>query len=211
MDFSDAFGATFREVDSGQRDGSPTHIIRARRTYPTTPDDLWDALTEKDRVRRWFAEVSGDFKLGGRFSVNGNADGDITVCEPPKSLASTWEFGGNTSWVRITIENAEDGAVLVLEHELPADKKSEAHWDQYGPGATGVGWEMAIFGLDAHLSGDGKSLLQAGFAWMESTQGRATLRMWAKAWGDAHVKAGASAQTGYGMAKRTAAFYTGEG
>lgn len=211
MDFSKALGATFREVDNGERDGRPTHIVRASRTYPTTPDDLWSAMTDKERIHRWFAEVSGDLRLGGRFSIKGNADGDITVCEPPKSLALTWEFGGNTSWVRVAVEESENGALLTLEHELPTDEKSEAHWDQYGPGATGVGWDMALLGLDAYLSSDGQPILEAGAAWAEGVQGKATLRTWADAWGEAHVKAGAPMQTARDMAERTAGFYTGEG
>lgn len=211
MDFSKAFGATFREVVSGERDGSPTHIVRASRTYPTTPDDLWSAMTEKERVQRWFAPVSGDLKPGGRFSINGNADGDITVCEPPTAFALTWEFGGTMSWVRVTIEKIEDGALLTLEHELPTDKKSEAHWDQYGPGATGVGWDWAMLGLDGHLSSDGQSQLDAGAAWAEGPQGKATLRTWAEAWGEAHIKAGVPTQIAWDMAERNAAFYTGEG
>ena len=210
MDFSKAFGATFRELDNGERDGRPTHIVRASRTYSTTQNDLWSAVTKKERLRRWFAEVSGDLRLGGRFSIKGNADGDITVCEPPKLLILTWEFGGNTSWVTVKVEDAKDGALLTLEHELPTDEKSEAHWDQYGPGATGVGWEMALLGLDANLSSDGQPSLEAGAAWAEGAQGKVTLRTWAEAWGEADVRAGTPVQTARDTAERTARFYTGE-
>lgn len=209
MDFSNAFGATFREVGKGERDGRPTHIVRARRTYPTSQDDLWSALTEKDRVCRWFAEVSGDLKPGGRFAIKGNADGDIIACEPPRALALTWEFGGNLSWVRVTVEVSEGEALLTLEHEIPTDEKSEAHWAEYGPGATGVGWDMAFLGLDAHLSGDGQPLLEAGMVWATSVQGKATLRTWADTWGKAHVRAGAPERIAQDMAERTARFYTG--
>lgn len=211
MDFSKAFGATFREVHSGEREGSSTHIVRASRTYPTTQADLWNAVTQKERARRWFAEVSGDLKLGGRFSIEGNADGDIIVCKPPHELALTWEFGGSKSWVRIAFETVEDGTLMTLEHELPTDKKSEGHWDQYGPGATGVGWEWAMLGLDGHLSGDGRSSIAAGAAWAEGVNGKATLRGWAEAWGSADTEAGTPAQIAIDMAKRTAKFYTGEG
>lgn len=210
MDFSAALGATFREVEDGERGGMPTHIVRAVRTYSTTPDDLWSALTEKERVCRWFAEVSGDFERGGRISIKGNADGEIIACEPPELLAMTWEFGGSLSWVTIRIENVDEGARLTLEHELPTDKQSEAHWDKYGPGATGVGWEMGFLGLDAHISDSSQSLLDAGAAWAEGTEGKATLRSWAGAWGDAHIRAGAPAQAAKEAAERTAGFYTGE-
>ncbi|MDX8355758.1 SRPBCC family protein [Cognatiyoonia sp. IB215182] len=211
MDFNEALGASFREVGRGERDGRPTQIVRASRSYPTTPVDLWRALTDKERVQRWFANVTGDFEQGGRFSIAGNADGDILTCAPPRLLALTWEFGGNTSWVNVTIEESEEGALLTLEHEHPTDPESQAHWDRYGPGATGVGWELAMMGLDMHVSGDGSSTIEAGEAWAESAIGKATLREWAEAWGKAHVETGTAAQIAMESAERTAAFYTGEG
>lgn len=210
MDFNKALGATFREVRSGKREGSPTHIVSVSRNYPTTPADLWSALTDKERIQRWFANVTGDFKHGGRFSIEGNADGEVIACEPPSLLALTWEFGGNISWVKVTIEKSDEGALLTLEHEHPTDDKSQIHWDQYGPGATGVGWELAMLGLNMHLSGDGKSSLEAGETWAGGAMGKATLRAWAGAWGEAHAKAGADAQFAADIAERTAKFYTGE-
>ncbi len=210
MELTEALGASFREVVSGEREGARTYIVRASRHYPTTPAELWGALTDKERLQRWFAKVAGDFKQGGRFSIEGNADGDIVVCEPPGQLALTWEFGGNTSWVNVTIQQSDEGALLTLEHEHPTDPESQAHWDQYGPGATGVGWELAMLGLEMHLSGDGTSTIKAGQAWAGSATGKATLRGWAEAWGKAHAEAGTDAQIAKETAERTAAFYTGE-
>ncbi len=210
MDFTQAFGATFRKVGESQRDGKTTRIVCASCTYPTSQQDLWSALTEKERLCRWFAEVSGNLEPGGDYAIKDNADGKITACEPPKSLALTWEFGSNVSWVSVTVEEAKDGSLLTLEHEMPTDPGSEAHWAQFGPGATGVGWDMAFIGLDVHLSGDDQSILDAGVAWAEGEQGKATLRTWAEEWGKAHVKAGTPAETANDMANRTAGFYTGE-
>ncbi len=210
MNFEEVLGTTFRELVSGERDGSETYTVRASRSYPTSPADLWSALTDKERLQYWFAKVSGDFKQGGRFSIAGNADGEIVACEPPKQLALTWEFGGNTSWVNVTIQQSDEGALLTLEHEHPTDPKSQAHWDQYGPGATGVGWELAMLGLAMHLSGEKTSIIEAGEAWAGSATGKATLRGWAEAWGKAHAEAGTDAQIARESAERTAAFYTGE-
>lgn len=210
MYLNDALGASFREVGRSERDGRPTHIVRASRHYATTPGDLWSALSDKERLQRWFAKVSGDFKQGGRFSIEGNANGEIVACEPHRLLALTWEFGGNTSWVCVTIEESGEGSLLTLEHELPTDGKSQAHWDQYGPGATGVGWELAMLGLDMHISGDGSSTIEAGETWAGTATGKATLRRWAETWGKAHAETGTDAQIAMETAENTAAFYTGE-
>ncbi|WP_299738828.1 SRPBCC family protein [uncultured Roseobacter sp.] len=184
MDFEKAFGADIREVGKGEREGRLTHVVRAARTYPTSQADLWTAITEKQRIERWFGDVSGDFKPGGRFSIEGNADGDITSCDPPHTLALTWEFGGNKSWVTATIQDVKGGALLTLEHELPTDKESEAHWEKFGPGATGVGWEMAMLGLDGHLQLKGQPVIVAGQEWAEAKKGKSRLRSWAEAWGE---------------------------
>lgn len=209
MDVGKTLGASLREVGRGERDGSPTHIVRAGRLYPASPTDLWTAFTDKARVPLWFAKITGDFTQGGRFSIAGNAAGEIVTCDPPRRLALTWVFGGNTSWVSVSIEKSDDGAFLTLEHEQPADENSRAHWDQYGPAATGVGWEMAMLGLDMHVSGDGGSTIAAGEAWAVSAAGKAMLKEWARAWGKAHVQAGADPQIAMQSAERTAAFYTG--
>ena len=66
MDFKRDFGADIREVGKGERDGRPTRLVRVSRTYPTGQADLWTAITKKRRIERWFGNVSGDFKLGGR-------------------------------------------------------------------------------------------------------------------------------------------------
>ncbi len=210
MDFKRAFGADIREVGKGEREGRPTHLVRAARTYPTSQEDLWTAIADKQRIERWFGNVSGDFKRGGRFSIEGNADGDIISCDPPHTLALTWEFGGNKSWVTATIQDVEDGALLTLEHELPTDEESEAHWEKFGPGATGVGWEMAILGLDGHVQTNGQKVIEAGQVWVEGEESKNRLRSWAEAWGKAHAEDGTPMKIAMETAARTANFYTGE-
>ncbi|MBL4788551.1 MAG: SRPBCC domain-containing protein [Kordiimonadaceae bacterium] len=211
MDFNSVIGTAIREVENSERDGKPTHIVRVEYAFATTPNDLWNALTKRVRLQRWFAEVSGNLEEGGHFSVKGNASGEILTCRPPELLALTWELSGSVSWVTIKIEKAEDGTRLTLEHELPTDEKSEAHWEKYGPAATGVGWECGLLGLGTHIVNPDISLLEAAEAWAEGLQGKATLREWATAWGEADINSGAPPQAAKEAAERTAAFYTGEG
>ena len=127
MDYNSAFGAEFREVDGRLRDGKPTRVVRATRTYPTEQADLWDALTNGDRIPRWFLPVSGDLRPGGRYQLEGNAGGTIIRCDPPSALDVTWEFAGNVSWVIVRLLSEADGTLLTLEHEMPKDEEAEAH------------------------------------------------------------------------------------
>jgi len=138
IDIAHHIGAVSRTVESRTHDGQPAHAVIASREYDTTVDDLWDALTSKERIPRWFLPVSGDLRLGGRYQLQGNAAGTITRCEPPRHLAVTWEFGGQVSWVDVRLAPTANGrAHLELQHVMPVP---DATWDQYGPGAVGVGW-----------------------------------------------------------------------
>ena len=68
------------EIRSGFRDGATTKIAIARRTYPTDQADLWDALTDAERIPRWFLPISGDLTVGGRYQLEGQAGGVVERC-----------------------------------------------------------------------------------------------------------------------------------
>src|SRR5690606_5670622 len=102
-DLSSHLKATSRSVEVLERDGKPARSVILARTYNTTADDLWDAVTNAERLPRWFAPVSGELELGGRFQIEGNASGTITECTPPNSFAATWEFGGAVSWIEVKV------------------------------------------------------------------------------------------------------------
>ena len=53
MDVTQMFGAVVREVASEVWDGQPTRAVIATRTYDTAIDDLWDAITNIERIPRW--------------------------------------------------------------------------------------------------------------------------------------------------------------
>ncbi len=84
-------GAVVRGVKSVERDGKPAKAVIAAATYDTSIEDLWDAVTTAERIKRWFLPISGELKLGGRYQLEGNAGGTITQCEAPRFFATTWE------------------------------------------------------------------------------------------------------------------------
>ncbi len=47
-------GAVIREVTVRERDGKPARAVIATRSYDTDITDLWDALTNPERIPRWF-------------------------------------------------------------------------------------------------------------------------------------------------------------
>jgi uncharacterized protein YndB with AHSA1/START domain len=210
MDYSHALGIEYRVVKQVEHLGQPARIVSGARTYAAEAEDVWDAITNAERVPRWFAPVTGELKLGGRYQLEANAGGEITRCDPPVALDVTWEYAENISWVRVRLEGVRDGTRLTLEHIMLKDEASEAHWQTYGPGATGVGWDLGFLGLDLHLVSGESVDEEENNAWMTSAEGKAFIRSCAKAWADAHVECGEDADVAQAMAGETANFYCGE-
>jgi uncharacterized protein YndB with AHSA1/START domain len=205
-----ALGVEFRRVDNREHLGKPAIVGVASRVYETTVEDLWEALTTPERLRRWFLPVEGDLKVGGRYQLKGNAGGTITRCDPPEALELTWEFAGGTSWVNVRLEPDGDKARLTLEHIAHEDGIGKEHFEKFGPGATGVGWDLALHGLRQHLGAPDVALDPAAFeAWTLSSEGKDFVRESGIAWGEAYIAAGADPEVARAQAAQTIKFYTG--
>ncbi|GGC53148.1 SRPBCC family protein [Hoyosella rhizosphaerae] len=198
-------GLVAREVHTGTRDGAPTRIIVARRTYSTDQSDLWDALTNAERLPRWFLPITGDLTVGGHYQLEGNAGGVVEQCNKPESFAITWEMGDQISWVRVRLSPNSNGTALELSHEAPEDPE---FWAQYGPGAGGAGWDLALMGLGLHLS-SGKSVdPNEAIAFSTSPVGIEFVKASATWWADAAIADGDDPDQARAAAERTIAFYT---
>ncbi len=196
-----------RVVRNLERDGKPAKAVVASCVYDTDAADLWDALTNRERLPRWFLPVSGDLKLGGRYQFEGNAGGTITECVPQKRIAATWEFGGGVSWVTVTLTPEAAGTRFELEHVAEVG----AHWDKFGPSAVGTGWELGFLGLAGHIAEPATAMDPAtGAAWPATPQGKAFVRISTTGWGEADIAAGEGAEAARDRAERTRRFYTGE-
>ena len=206
VDAESHLAAVDRSVSSLERDGRPARAITLGRSFPVPLEILWDAVTNAERIARWFLPITGDLEPGGRFQLEGNAGGVITACEPPSFYAVTWEFAGDTSWVEVRCSADGTGAA---RFELTHTALLSPHWDQYGPGASGVGWEMGLLGLALHLTEpDEPKLDETAFA--TSPEGKALMTGSSEAWGEAAIAAGEDPDAARAAASRTAAFYTGE-
>lgn len=207
FDVANHLGAVTRAVEDSTHEGTPVKVVVASRTYPTDAADLWQAITDPERIPRWFAPVSGDLRLGGRYQVEGNAGGEVTACDEPKHFAITWEFAGETSWVDVHLEEAPDGTTLTLRHA--ADVRGNEHMATYGPGAVGVGWELGLMGLAEHLATGTTIPHEEVEAWGASTEGQSFMGGSATAWGEADAATSDDPAASRAAAARTAAFYTG--
>jgi uncharacterized protein YndB with AHSA1/START domain len=208
IDVSMQVSTVQRRVGERSEATGEARAVTLTRTYDTTLDDLWDALTNPERIPRWFLPVSGDLRPGGHYQLEGNAGGTIERCDPPRTLRATWEFGATVSWIEVELSPVGDGqARLELAHiTLVAD---DDKWARFGPGAVGVGWDLALLGLSLHVQSGGSADPDEARAWTASEEGREFITRCAEGWQAADVAAGRDPDEGRAAAERTAAFYTG--
>lgn len=200
-------GAVRRELLTVERDGKPARMMVAERRYQAPIDEVWDAVTTAERLSKWFTPITGDLNPGGRYQLQGNASGTILRCEPPGVIDVTWEYGGDVSWVNVRLVADGEATLLWIEHIAHVP---EEFWDQFGPGAVGVGWDLGLLGLHMYLT-TGQAVAQEIAATYHTTDdGRAFIIGASEAWGEASVAGGTDAAAAREAMKRTTAFYTGE-
>jgi uncharacterized protein YndB with AHSA1/START domain len=200
--------AVRRRVGRRTLDAGEAHSVIISQVYTAPIDDVWDACTNPIRIPRWFLPVTGDLKPGGHYQIEGNASGTIERCDPPREFTATWEFGGQTTWIEVRLTSEPpDRTRLELEHI--ADPGTP--WAEFGPGAVGVGWDMALVGLVIHLTSGQSVDPQEAAAWMVSAPGREFITLSSRRWRDADVAAGTDGTAAQAAADRTLAAYTGSG
>lgn len=197
--------AVNRTVGTTTRNGVSLRSASLTRRYDTTQADLWNAITHTGRLPRWFGKITGDLRLGGRFQIEDNASGQILTCDAPDFLELTWEYGNDVSWVEVRLATTDDGrASLTLTHSAPESD----HWVQFGPGATGVGWEWSFMELSRQITEAGATRFDEE-AFATTTQGKAFVMGSSQLWGQAAIADGADAALATTAARRTAAFFLG--
>jgi uncharacterized protein YndB with AHSA1/START domain len=199
--------AVQREVGTGRIAGGDARTVLLRRTFDAEIADVWNALTTPERISRWFLPISGDLRLGGHFQFEGNAGGEILECDRPNRLKVTWGMGemaggAPPSEVEVRLAQVGEGATrFELEHTAIVPDEM---WDQFGPGAVGVGWEGGFLGLALHLRGEA---LDDPTTWMMSDEARDFYKRSSAGWGDASRAAGVDDETVERNVANTTQFY----
>ncbi|MGH2586378.1 MAG: SRPBCC family protein [Dehalococcoidia bacterium] len=149
IDIAGQIKAIHRQVGRQTTASGEDVCVLLQRTYEAAIEDVWDALTDPDRVKRWFLPVSGDLRAGGSFQLEGNAGGEILACEPPRLLKVT--FGGPTSIVELRLSsNGDSDTLLELEHTVPIEMAGSGAGALY----VGPGWDGAFMALGLFLAGE---------------------------------------------------------
>ncbi|MDQ4119260.1 MAG: SRPBCC family protein [Actinomycetota bacterium] len=129
-------------------------VLAFRRTYPDPPETVWTALTESDRLARWFGSFTGDARPGGTVRLTMTAPEDaggppaavlIEECEPHSRLRVRFEEDDGQPWViSVRLAPSTDGTVLDFHQTLPPG---------ISPADAGPGWHWYLDRLGAELAG----------------------------------------------------------
>ncbi|MET1074208.1 MAG: SRPBCC family protein [Umezawaea sp.] len=144
IDIVNQLKAIHREVGRVPTPSGEVVSVVLRRDYDVEIGDLWEALTDPERVARWFLPLTGDLRVGGSFQLEGNAGGDVLDCRPPRLLKVT--FGGPVSVVELRLSASGGGTALELEHTVPIEMAGSGAGALYvGPGWDGAFLALALF------------------------------------------------------------------
>ncbi|GAA1771960.1 SRPBCC family protein [Streptomonospora arabica] len=204
IDVDHQISAVRRRLGTRMLDAGEARVLTIGQTYEVRVEDVWDALTNPERIPRWFLPVSGDLREGGHYRLEGNAGGTITACDPPTSFTATWESGGQVSWIEVGLAAEPAGTRLELVHIAHVDDEA---WESFGPGAAGVGWDMALMGLGEHLAGGESADAAEIESWMASDEGRRFVELSSDRWRRANVEFGTGEEAARAAADRTTAAY----
>jgi uncharacterized protein YndB with AHSA1/START domain len=96
-------------------------MIRREIVLPVSREELWEALTEPERLEDWFAnEVEVDLRPGGaasfRWSNGEERHATVTTVATEERLSFTWEDEGE---VEFTLADDADGTRLTVVETIP--------------------------------------------------------------------------------------------
>jgi uncharacterized protein YndB with AHSA1/START domain len=126
--------------------------VRMEGVYDTDIDDLWSAVTDPTRLSRWVADVTGDLRLGGKFSASFTSGwegtGTVTVCDAPHRLLVTLDPESEGE-PEMTIE-----ALLTAEGNETRLVIEDSGFTRDDLAAHGAGWQAHVEDLVISLSGN---------------------------------------------------------
>jgi uncharacterized protein YndB with AHSA1/START domain len=124
----------------------PGRMVRIERTFAAPADEVFDAWTDPEVMRRWFhcdpdwdtpvAEVV--LRVGGKVRIvmrkpdgtEAGAHGEYMVIDRPRRLVMTWTFDDdptNQQLIELTFfESAGSTTVLMVNSDISTDERRDA-------------------------------------------------------------------------------------
>jgi uncharacterized protein YndB with AHSA1/START domain len=143
----------------------PGYVVRIERTFDAQAEDVFDAWTSPEVMRRWFhvapdwatPEAEVDLRVGGEFRVvmrkpDGSEvelSGEYTEIDRPRRLVMTCTFSDDPAKQEQLIElsfsqSGGSTRVVLINSGIPTDERRDAqHW----------GWDGCLDQLEPTLAG----------------------------------------------------------
>ena len=122
------------------------HVVRIERTFAASADDVFDAWTSPEVMRRWLhpapdwetPEAEDDLRVGGKVRVvmrrpDGTEIemlGEYTLIDRPHRLVMTWTFDDdptNEQLIELSFSEAEGSTtVLLINSGISTDQRRDA-------------------------------------------------------------------------------------
>jgi uncharacterized protein YndB with AHSA1/START domain len=140
------------------------HVVRIERTYAASAEEVFDAWTSPDVMRRWFhcapdwgtPEAEVDLRVGGQVRVvmrkpdgtEAEMHGEYLLIDRPHRLVMTWVFDDyppDEQLIELSFsESGGSTTVLMVNSRISTDERRDAQeW----------GWRGCLDQLERALSG----------------------------------------------------------
>jgi uncharacterized protein YndB with AHSA1/START domain len=132
--------ATVEKIDGG-------YVARFERFLKHPAEKVWAALTEPEKLSRWFADAVVDLKVGGTIDLKFKPVGNTETCTITELIPmSVLEYTWGKDKLRWELEPREDGCLLVLKEFFTV-------LDDHRPRDLS-GWHTIVDMLPAVLDGE---------------------------------------------------------
>ena len=131
--------------------------LRIERQFIVSPNVVFDVLTVPDKMRVWWGEnveFDIDLRVGGRWTIVRREDGqeylatgEYLEVDRPSRLAYTFampQFSPNSDTIKIQIDPAGDGCIVVFEHVGPDIAAELLDLPEGETSATESGWQQGF-------------------------------------------------------------------
>ena len=140
------------------------HMLRIERTFAAPAEEVFDAWTSPEVMRRWFhpapdwdtPDAMVDLRVGGKVRVvmrrpdgrEMEAQGEYTLIDRPRRLVSTWTFGddpSNEQLIELFFAESEGSTTVVMVNSgISTDDRRNAQ---------DSGWRGCLDELERVLTG----------------------------------------------------------
>lgn len=148
-------GAT-RAIGSRQITAGNARTAIVRMTIAAPVEDVWRAVTDAERIARWYSLVTGDFRLGGTVAVGEFATCEILACDPPHAFRATWFHPGRpVDEIELRLTPAGEGTTHLEFAHAMVPKLVEWAGQMLDPlPDVGANWEFSLGYLPPFLRGE---------------------------------------------------------